>query len=152
MRPLGERVWEKVDRSGDCWVWTGARTPLGYGVIGIGGHDVDYAHRIAWTLGVGSIPTGMCVLHHCDNPPCVNLEHLFVGSKKDNTADMLRKGRHVSPKGEAAGRARLTARQVLELRRLRSDEGLTYRELARRYGVAEPTIGAVVTRRSWAAL
>lgn len=90
IRPLADRFWSKVDRSADCWLWTGARTPTGYGAL----HGQErLAPRMAWTLSVGPIPMGLQVLHRCDNPPCVNPDHLWLGTQQDNMADMIAKGR-----------------------------------------------------------
>lgn len=80
----------------ECWAWTGGCQSGGYGVL----HTKDktwLAHRFSWTFANGSIPEGMQVLHHCDNPPCVRPEHLFIGTQKDNLQDMARKGRGRKP-------------------------------------------------------
>lgn len=90
-----ERFWDKVDRSGGaaaCWLWTGSQKPTGYGQVSLKGR-VYLAHRVAWTLTHGAIPDGLGVLHHCDNPPCCNPAHLFLGSQGDNSADMVAKDR-----------------------------------------------------------
>ena len=97
---LPARFWSKVNKAGPvhptletaCWVWLAA-TRDGYGEIGIAGRSPQQAHRIAWEMTVGPIPDGFNVLHNCDNPPCVNPSHLFLGTKKDNTQDMIAKGR-----------------------------------------------------------
>ena len=91
--PLEKRFWEKVQKTLDgCWNWCGAKSTAGYGYLRIEKHGV-LAHRIAWELTHRDIPEGMCVLHHCDNPACVNPDHLFLGNQQDNTQDMIAKGR-----------------------------------------------------------
>ncbi len=87
------RFWTHVDKSGDCWIWTGARYALGYGAFGPKGTGAMGAHRYSWILAHGEIPTGMLVLHKCDVRCCVNPDHLFLGTQKDNIADMIAKGR-----------------------------------------------------------
>jgi hypothetical protein len=90
--PVSERFWPKVRKTGGCWEWSAATRLCGYGVLNVLGRTVD-AHRISWELHYGPIPRGMVVCHRCDNPPCVRPDHLFLGTKRDNTHDMLRKGR-----------------------------------------------------------
>lgn len=87
------RFWTHVDKSGDCWIWTGARYALGYGAFGPKGTGAMGAHRYSWILAHGEIPAGMKVLHKCDVRCCVNPDHLFLGTQKDNIADMMAKGR-----------------------------------------------------------
>jgi hypothetical protein len=94
-RSIAERFWPKVRKGPDCWLWA-ACTANGYGTIGSGGkhgHQL-LAHRVAWEMAYGPIPPGLCVLHHCDNRLCVRHGHLFLGTHKDNTQDMMAKGRH----------------------------------------------------------
>ena len=90
---LTDRFWSKVDTSGECWTWTADLDDHGYGRLGIGRKRIEPAHRVAWTLANGPIPEGLRVLHHCDNPPCVRPDHLFLGTQADNMADMMAKGR-----------------------------------------------------------
>lgn len=88
--------WNKVDRSGTCWVWTAARSEFGYGIYALrqdGRTRNDPAHRFSWRLHFGAIPDGLYVCHHCDNPPCVRPDHLFLGTPQANYLDMKRKGR-----------------------------------------------------------
>lgn len=85
------RFWAKVDRGDDCWEWTGIKDPNGYGRCGMFGETL--AHRVAWKLTREAIPGGLFVLHRCDNPPCCNPDHLFLGTQADNIADMDHKGR-----------------------------------------------------------
>ena len=91
---LGERFWGRmVGLPSGCLEWTGGTTPDGYGKIKIDGVTV-VAHRLAWTLTVGPIPEGMCVCHTCDNPPCCNVNHLWLGTNAENMADKMAKGRY----------------------------------------------------------
>jgi hypothetical protein len=89
-----ERLERDVDRSGECWVWTSKHNDLGYGMLMVN-YQRWYAHRLAWTLANGPIPDGLCVLHRCDNPPCVRPAHLFLGTRTDNAKDRDQKGRGV---------------------------------------------------------
>jgi hypothetical protein len=98
-RTLTDRFWPKVNKhSGlfwngtECWVWTAATVPPGYGHISIG-HATRYAHRLAYEFVHGPIPAAQCVLHHCDNPSCVRIEHLFLGTQTENIRDRDTKGR-----------------------------------------------------------
>ena len=93
------RFWARVKKNepGKCWPWDAPRSQDGnYGTMYVDGKH-RMAHRIAWALTKGPIPSGLDVLHHCDNPPCCNPDHLFVGTRSDNMQDMVRKGRHKSP-------------------------------------------------------
>lgn len=156
---LATRFWIKVasvDPSA-CWPWTAGRNRLGYGKFGIEGR-AHYAHRIAWELTHGPIPDGLRALHRCDNPPCCNPAHLFLGTQGENIQDMHDKGRHrpkvVHPippghaRGEACHSAKLTAPDVLSIRQAAS-EGTDFPTLAARYGVTKQSIWAIVHRKKW---
>lgn len=91
---LTERFWEKVDKSGECWVWTGARDDVnGYGMFRLDGRT-RRAHRLAWEDQHGAIPAGSLLCHHCDNPPCLRSEHLYIGTQKDNMRDLVLAGHY----------------------------------------------------------
>ncbi len=152
-RPLADRLWERVDKTESCWVWTGAGVPKGYGHLSIGGHqgDMVYAHRASWEIHFGPIPEGLFVCHHCDNPRCVRPDHLFLGTPADNIDDMVRKGRQrgTSLSGERHNRARLTENDVRQIRRAYASGQEGVSELARKFGVGISTIRHVVKRETW---
>lgn len=95
---LAERFWEKVEKTDGCWLWTASLTNKGYGEFRLNEPSPILAHRVAYELAHGPIPPGLFVCHHCDNPPCVRPDHLFLGTQKDNAQDMVRKGRHANTK------------------------------------------------------
>lgn len=144
MATLQER-WERsfaVDAETGCWVWTKALHAKGYGVIAVG-RSSDRAHRVAWKLNKGPIPAGLMVLHRCDNPPCVNPAHLFLGTNSDNMRDAVGKGRHrTQPR-------KMTADDV---RRARIDGlrgTLRLKTRARQLGVSPSTLRDAIEGRTW---
>lgn len=146
------RFWEKVRRSSKnaCWVWTASRLKAsgGYGQIRTAGagSKMIKAHRLSWIIHNGPIPTGMCVLHRCDNPPCVNPRHFFLGTNVENTEDSVMKGRRA--KGERIARATTTARQAREVKRRRKD-GQKSSEIARELGLTKDVVYQIVRGRTW---
>lgn len=132
-----------------CLEWTGRRNNE-YGRTMIGVSQV-YAHRVAWELENGEIPTGMCVLHRCDNPPCVRPDHLFLGTRVDNNWDMYTKGRQSMPphpRGSSHPRAKLTndgVRMVFGLRK----SGFSLNKIAIEVGVSKRQVGRILSGESW---
>jgi hypothetical protein len=122
--------FEKNESTG-CWIWTGCRDSKGYGRINHTG-----AHRISWALFRGAIPVGLHVLHKCDTPLCVNPEHLFLGTHRDNVADMVKKGRHT---------CRVTPEQIHEIRTSSESE----RDLGLKLGISRGTVGDIRRGKSW---
>lgn len=147
---MSERFWERVAKSGSCWLWTGCTAPNGYGVINESGKKGRrwYAHRYSYTLHRGPIPDGSIVCHKCDVRSCVNPDHLFLGTCKVNMQDAASKNRMVH--GEDCHSAHLTEEIVKEIRARFAGGGCTYRGLAREYGVYDGTIKDAVTGHTWA--
>jgi hypothetical protein len=132
-----------------CWRWSRALDPQGYGTIRVARRNMA-AHRAAWIAWRGPVPEGLCVLHRCDNPPCVNPDHLFLGTRGDNSRDMVAKGR--SAFGERQGHSRLTAADVAEIRRLVAAGELTQREIGARYGVRDTAVCRIASGKRWGRL
>lgn len=145
-----ERFFAKVDKtpgqgpSGDCWLWTGAALPDGYGHFK-DGRRARPAHVVSFEIANGPLPEGMNGLHSCDNRPCVNPDHIFPGSHQDNMDDMVAKGRGDAPKGEAHHDAKLTEDQV---RSIRTDPR-SNSAIADAYGVSDAAIWQIKARRNW---
>lgn len=148
-RSIHERFFEKTERddSTGCLLWIASRHPTGYGRFSMGHSRWQRAHRVAWRLVHGEIPSGLFVLHRCDNPSCVEIEHLFLGTQPENMADMRAKGRHV--RGEKVGGALLTEEQVLTARREFARGGTTKAALARSLGVHRVTVSDLIAGRTW---
>lgn len=143
------RFWAKVDKSGECWTWTGARTQSGYGwanLLGVAGRSAR-AHRVSWWIANGPIPPGLFVCHKCDNRSCVRPDHLFTGTCADNNRDMARKGRVVTRRGSTCPHTRLTEDNVREIRALAAS--MARKDIAARFGVGYRCILHIVGRTSW---
>jgi predicted XRE-type DNA-binding protein len=140
-RPIADRFWSKVDRSGECWVWRAYIRPDGYGEFR---HPDGYAikaNRFAWEIMNGPIPTGKHVLHYCDNKLCVNPTHLHLGSHADNMREAAE--RRLMSHGERHHRAKLREPEVAEIRRL-CTAGQPQRKVAALFGVSQPNISRIV--------
>lgn len=142
-----EDFWYGVQISGpdECWTWKGATTRGGYGHLKYQLGWV-YSHRLAWELTQGSVPSGLKVLHRCDNRPCCNPNHLFVGTQAVNVEDMVAKGRQ--QRGEGHYRSSLTASDVVRIRSLHADR-IPMSAIAKAYEVGKKTIEAIVYRKTW---
>jgi hypothetical protein len=146
------QLWSRAVWEGECLVWQGATSGMGYGHLRYEGRDVS-AHRLAAELTYGPIPPGMHVCHRCDNPPCINPDHLFIGTPADNMADRNAKGRHRSNprRGETCTQAVLTDALVVEARSL-YEAGETINALSARFGIDFRTLGLAIRGKTWAHL
>lgn len=136
--------------SGGCWEWIGARTGRGYGAVGLLGKQYS-THRLSWEVYNGSIPPGLYVLHHCDNPPCFRPDHLFLGDGAANMTDKMAKGRHsrgLAPTGERHPFAKLTWDDVGEIRRLHA-LGKSNRALAELFQIDDSQISRIINNSLW---
>lgn len=149
-----ERFWPRVNKAGalvpgmptPCWEWQGCLTQGGYGVFGNPGGGMLLAHRVSWEMVNGPIPAGIGVLHRCDNRPCVNPAHLFLGTNTDNVADACAKGRMM--KGERHTNAKVNATIVVEIRALAA-QGLTSYDIAKLVPVSARNVRMIVKRETW---
>lgn len=173
----GERFWCRVSKTDTCWLWIGKTDANGYGKLRINNQIVG-AHRYSYMIHKGDIAEGLFVCHQCDNPSCVNPDHLFLGTAQDNNADRTRKGR--SAKGDKSGsrlhpekvfrgpnhpwrkgnkhyhqgakngRAKLTEQDVRNIRQLWAGGGCTKVGLGEQFGVSDTVIHNIIRRKSWA--
>jgi HNH endonuclease len=159
--PMREGLAKRLEKkssltSSGCMLWSGSVNKDGYGRVSVGGRP-RYAHRASWVASRGDIPHGMNVLHRCDTPAYINPDHLFLGSQKDNSADMISKSRHVgefgnlkprSFMGESNGFARATPDLVISIRE-DAALGVSMRDLARIYRLGRTTVRHIVNRETW---
>lgn len=146
------RWWTKVDiRTPDeCWPWTAGTFHYGHGCFSVKGKSVP-AHRWGYSQLVGPIPSGLFVCHSCDNPPCCNPRHWFLGTALDNMRDKVAKGRHRAPgptnpaSGERNGRCKLTTADVALIRSSSDSKSA----LARRFGIGRTQIRRILEGESW---
>lgn len=146
MPTITRRFEAKVDRSGGvhaCHPWTASKNNKGYGWFRVLGKS-QLAHRVAFELSSGPIPGGLFVLHHCDNPSCVNPRHLFLGDNSSNMLDSIRKGRR--PRSFASKIDRSTADQIRRYARVTRE---SQRRVAEVYGITQGQVSRIVNRKSW---
>lgn len=146
--PATERFWRYVEKTAECWNWTGSLDASGYGSIHGDLRETLRAHRLAWEIKHRrSVPSGMHVCHSCDNRKCVNPDHLFLGTNADNVADKVKKGRQstIHLYGEAHGAAKITEAQA---RQIKAATG-TMREIGSRYGISPASVCRIRTGKQW---
>jgi hypothetical protein len=147
---IEERFWKFVVKNEGCWSWSGNKSYAGYGRISAGAKKDGYklAHRLSWEIhNAAQIPYGMFVMHKCDNPECTNPDHLTIGTPKENTQDMIRKGRKrsVAPVGRGNGKSILDEEKVQFIR----SSNLSHAEVGRILGVSPNCVRGVRIGRTW---
>jgi hypothetical protein len=169
--PMEERFWSHVERAEGCWLWQGHRNTRGYGQFNIDATHPVGAHRIAYELTYGPIPPDLHCCHHCDNPPCVRPDHLFLGTRSDNSQDMVRKGRayaqvyperlkrgiehptnlhpEIVKRGIEHSKAKVTEDEVREIRYLRNIEQWPLKRLAAHFGISLGNVQKIATYNAW---
>ena len=130
-----------------CWIWTATKSEDGYGKFYF--HPTyERSHRASWMFYVGEIPNGLFVLHKCDNPSCVNPYHLFLGTNDDNIKDMVKKGRQRALRGSKHKNAKVTEKDVIEMRKL-SESGLSQYKIAEMFGICKSMANYICNRTNW---
>ncbi len=155
-----ERFWSKVTKSIGCWEWTGGLFQNGYGSFSPRHGQRVYAHRYSYESCFGPIPDKLLVCHRCDNRKCVNLDHLFLGTQKDNIQDAVSKNRmasgyhhgsHTKPetrrRGSKSGMSKLTEANIVEIRKLAGT--MSQQKIADQFGVVQVTISAILRGATW---
>lgn len=148
---IQEKIAVKTIKVGNCLIWIGDKDPCGYGRIRYKSSKSYPAHKLVYELAYGDVPPGLVVMHSCDNPSCVEISHLSVGTQKQNVQDSVARGRAIRAKGESHGRVKLTQQQVNEIRQ-RYIYGTTRSgafALAREFGVSSGTIWEIAHNKSW---
>jgi len=150
LKPLIERFNKKyiIDPITGCWNWIAYKNPKGYGQIATSTSKAILAHRVSYELFKGSFPNNLCVLHVCDNPNCVNPDHLFLGTRKDNAEDMISKNRQPNLKGEHSGHSKLTETDIMFIRNYPRYKGYQ-KDLARKFNISHQHVSAIINRKTW---
>jgi hypothetical protein len=142
-----KKFWSRVDKKSadECWLWIGAFDKDGYGQMRDGIRKIqDRGHKFSYRLHFGVIPKNMCVCHKCDNPSCVNPNHLFLGTALDNQKDKMAKNRHA--KGESQGHSKLTNEQISQIRSRANDD---YKVLCSEFNIVPSTVYRIWHKESW---
>lgn len=151
MKSIREQVWDrvKVTPSG-CWEWQGARDKKGYGSVRVKG-KTRRVHRLAWELTYGGVPVSLLVCHRCDNPPCINPEHLLAQTSKENTMDMERRIRYKGrfKIGRIPENRKFTPAKISAIRRKYRTGTCTQKELAAKHSTSQGHISNIITERAW---
>lgn len=141
------RFEAKLDKSGDCWLWTASLAGKGYGQMKLPKQrKQEYAHRLAYMIYKGAIPDGIQVCHKCDNPRCCNPEHIFLGTSSDNHLDMKEKNRHLY--GEKNSQAKLSDTKISQIKKC-IDSGMSQSIIAKAFGIHQTTVSKINRGCRW---
>jgi len=141
-----DRLMDKVspEPNSGCWLWAACTNKQGYGFLRVDGKN-KYAHRLSYEFHCDEIEDGMLICHKCDNPSCVNPEHLFAGTRVENSQDMVKKGRGPVQDGEKNPSAKLTKDQVVEIKSAVGSQ----RSIAEKYGITQSNVSLIKRGKSW---
>lgn len=145
-----EAFFNKIIESGSCWIFKGYKNKAGYGIMQVNNRRV-YAHRYAFHLYKGLIPDGMMVLHSCDNPPCVNPNHLSIGTQSDNMRQASERGRLANINGENNPNSKLSMYDVCKIRTFLGPKPTTkeIKLMSEQAGVSPSCIRSIIKQRTW---
>lgn len=151
---IANRFWSYVEKSDDCWIWTGGSFGGRYGQFRIGKKKIR-AHRFSWLLAGNEIPDGMILCHKCDNVKCVRPDHLFVGTHADNAKDREEKGRgagnrfaRIGLKGTDNPASKINEAVVISIRRLK-EKGYSLKAIAERHDLSKSQVSNILKNRNW---
>jgi hypothetical protein len=145
---IESQLQKHIKSSNGCWIFTGCLDRDGYGVFGHGRNKQVRAHRMSYEFYVGSIPNGALVCHACDNPSCINPKHLFLGSAKDNTQDMIKKGRKASCKGSSHPLAKIDESDALWIKQQRQ-LSRSLKDIAKDLNISFQTVSSICKGTTW---
>ncbi len=149
MEEVRVAFWVRVEKTSNCWKWIGATQPDGYGSVTFHGQRWP-AHKFAFFLTHGKVTKGLFILHKCDNKGCVNPDHLYEGTTKDNARDASQRGRLNPHRGESCSTSKLTTQNVIEIRKRYRWYKVPASLLAKEYGVCRQLINGIIARKKWA--
>lgn len=151
LQTIEQRLDNYIDKTGDCWLWTIGTFNYGYGRLSIQKGKQVRAHRFIYEMVFGKIPDGLNVLHKCDNPRCVKPKHLYLGTQKDNVADMMNRKRGGYKKfcGESHHNSKLRRKDINEIKSLWEKGGLLQREIAEKFNISQQVVSKIVNNKAW---
>jgi hypothetical protein len=145
---IESRLQKHIKKLDGCWVFTGSLDKDGYGVFNYGRGKQVRAHRMSYEFYISQIPKGYLVCHKCDNPSCINPSHLFLGSHKDNTQDMIKKDRKICLKGSKHHYSKITETDVLAIRQKRL-LGLKLKNIGNEFAISFQTVSSICKGKTW---